>query len=219
MGTGSWGCCKRNTSWHLCQTALGLILSPNSLQSSSSDHVRHIHSSLSDLLQTTESPDALHDSLSTIHCSWVDLRFGQGDCTLPPPPPSPLSPLLLHDNMKYNTCTRKKVYVRGIYFLIPLPVVNNYKNNQNYLSFLPFCLSSLNQGCPLFLTGFTRIIMKNNDGVHGITFAEHLFVLYQYFFPHLTLQGSYKFKDFSRTFKYHIFKFQGSYLTFDKGSK
>ena len=134
--------------------------------------MRHIYSSLSDLLQTTESPDALHDSLSTIHCSWVDLRFGQGNCTLPPPPPpSPLSPLLLHDNMQYNTCTRKKVYVpvRGIYFLIPLPVVNNYKNNQNYLSFLPFCLSSLNQGCPLFLTGFTRIIMKNNDGVNGRT--------------------------------------------------
>lgn len=60
---------------------------------------------------------------------------------------------------------------------------------------------------------------ENNDGVNGITFAEHLFVLYQYFFPHLTLQGSYKFKDFSRTFKYHIFKFQGSYLTFNTGSK
>ena len=42
---------------------------------------------------------------------------------------------------------------------------------------------------------------ENNDGVNGITFAEHLFVLYQYFFPHLTLQGSYKFKDFSRTFQ------------------
>ena len=59
--------------------------------------------------------------------------------------------------------------------------------------------------------------MKNNDEVHGITFAEHLFVLYQYFFPHLTLQGSYtfsavKFKDFSRTFQYLIFKFQGPYL-------
>ena len=147
---------------------------------------------------------------------WI---WGLAKATAPFPPPSPLSPLLLHDNMKYNTCTRKKVYVRGIYFLIPLPVVNNYKNNQNYLSFLPFCLSSLNQGCPLFLTGFTRIIMKNNDGVNGRTFAEHLFVLYQYFFPHLTLQGSYKFKDFSRTFKYHIFKFQGSYLTFNTGSK
>ena len=173
MGTGSWGCCKRNTSWHLCQTALGLILSPNSLQSSSSDHVRHIYISLSDLLQTTESPDALHDSLSTIHCSWVDLRVGQGDRTLPPPPPT--SPLLLHDNMKYNTCTRTKS-ICGVYFLIPLPVITNYKDNQNYLSFLPFCLSSLNQGCPLFLLGFTRIIMNNTEGfvhfscckIHGL---------------------------------------------------
>ena len=57
--------------------------------------------------------------------------------------------------------------------------------------------------------------MKNNDGVHGITFAEHLFVLYQYFFPHLTLQGSYtfsavKFKDFP--VPHLFFKFQGPYL-------
>ena len=156
--SGSWGCCKRNTSWHLCQTALGLILGPNSLQSSSSDHVRHIYSSLSDLLQTTESPDALHDSLSTIDCSWVDLRFGQGDCTLSPPPPSPHCCSMTIWNTTH--AQEKKIYVHGIYFLMPLPVINNYKNNQNYLSFLPFCLSSLNQGCPLFLTGFTRIIMK-----------------------------------------------------------
>ena len=169
--------------------------------------MRHISSRLSNLLQTTETPDALHDSLSTIHCSWVDLRVGQGDRTLPPP-----SPPLLHDNMKYNTCTRKKS-ICGVYFLTPLPVITNYKDNQNYLSFLPFCLSSLNQGCPLFLLGFTRIIMKNTEGVQGITFPEHLFVLSSL----ISQQGSYtfsavKFKDFSRNFKDHIFKFQGPYL-------
>ena len=115
-------------------------------------------------------------------------------CPPPPPPPSPHCCSMTIWNTTH--AQEKKKYVHGIYFLMPLPVINNYKNNQNYLSFLPFCLSSLNQGRPLFLTGFTRIIMKNNDGVNGITFAEHLFVLHQYFFPHLTLQGSYKFKDF-----------------------
>ena len=102
---------------------------------------------------------------------WI---WGLGKATAPSPPP-PTSPLLLHDNMKYNTCTRKKS-ICGVYFLIPLPVITNYKDNQNYLSFLPFCLSSLNQGCPLFLLGFTRIIMNNTEGfvhfscckIHGL---------------------------------------------------
>ena len=57
------------------------------------------------------------------------------------------------------------------------------------------------------------MIMKNNEGVQGITFPEHLFVLSSL----ISQQGSYtfsavKFKDFSRNFKDHIFKFPGTYL-------
>ena len=138
---------------------------------------------------------------------WI---WGLGKATAPSPPP----PLPTAASWQYEIQhMHKKKSICGVYFLIPLPVITSYKDNQNYLSFLPFCLSSLNQGCPLFLTGFTRIIMNNTEAVQGITFPEHLFVLSSL----ISQQGSYtfsavKFKDFSRNFKDHIFKFQGPYL-------
>jgi len=110
------------------------------------------------------------------------------------------SPLLLHDNMKYNTCTRKKS-ICGISFLIPLPVTTNYKKSSKlplFFAFLPEFFESRMSVVPI------GIYNDNNEkywrGARN-NFPLSISLSYNNIFPLISQQGSYnfsalKFKDF-----------------------